>query len=165
MGWPLIKLRIRSSNTLLEEARRSWKVCSGGLRKPRVVTWMTRTFHVSGHRSPKLPPFFTVIVRRVPLPRTCSTIFVVPGCAINQSRIDVEEVDEMSMCKGEVAFLSREATAKAQVGSQRKKTRKHSSAIAKGNTCIKSAEGDVMHMMRNIRVAIEMIKASSQCNT
>ena len=40
----------------------------------------------------------------------------------------------------------------------RGRTRKYSSAIAKRNTCIKSAEGDVMHMMRNIRVAIEMIK-------
>ena len=54
---------------------------------------MTRTFHVNGHISPKLPPFFTLIVRRVPLPQTWSTIFVIPGCAIHQSRIDAEEVD------------------------------------------------------------------------
>ena len=37
-----------------------------------------------------VPPFFTVIVRRVPLPQTRSTIFVIPGCAIYHSRIDVE---------------------------------------------------------------------------
>ena len=68
-------------------------VCSGGLRKPRVVIWMTCTFHVNGHILPKFPPFFTVIVRRVHLPRTWSTMLVIPGCAINQPRIDVEEVD------------------------------------------------------------------------
>ena len=40
-----------------------------------------------------LPPFFTVIIRRVHLPRNWSPMFVFLGYAIDQSRIDVEEVD------------------------------------------------------------------------
>ena len=43
--------------------------------------------------SSTMPPFLTSIDRRVPLPRNWSTIFVIPGYAIDQSRIDVEEVD------------------------------------------------------------------------
>ena len=54
---------------------------------------MTRTGHVTGHISPKLLFFFTVIVRRVPFPYTWSSIFVITGCGINQPRIDVEEVN------------------------------------------------------------------------
>ena len=54
---------------------------------------MTCIFYVNGHILPRLPLLFTVIVRRVPLPRNWSTIFVIPEYAIDQSCIDVEEVD------------------------------------------------------------------------
>ena len=65
--------RASAQNSFFEHldgrTQRSWRnVCSGGLRKPRVVMWMTRAFHVNGHISPKLPPFLILIVWRVPLP-------------------------------------------------------------------------------------------------
>ena len=37
--------------------------------------------------------FLSVVVRRVPLPQTWQTIFVIPGCAVDQPRIDVEKVN------------------------------------------------------------------------
>ena len=54
---------------------------------------MTRTIHVNGHVLMILPPFLAVVVRRVPIPRDWSTILVFPGYEIDQSRIDVPEVD------------------------------------------------------------------------
>ena len=62
-------------------------------RKPRVVMWMTCPLHVNGHRSSELFLFLTVVVRRVPLPQTWSSIFVISGCAISRPRVDVEEVN------------------------------------------------------------------------
>ena len=48
---------------------------------------------MNGHSSSHVSLFLTVVVRRVPLPQTCLSIFVITGCAINQPRIDVEEVN------------------------------------------------------------------------
>ena len=77
-------------------------------RKPHVVMWMTRLLRVNGHRSSEFSfPYrfrewsradssassITVVVRRVPFVQTWSSIFVITGCAINQPRIDVKEVN------------------------------------------------------------------------
>ena len=56
-------LRIHSTNILAEEALRSWKRTGGGLWKPPVVTWVTRSTDASGRVSPVLPPFLAVIKR------------------------------------------------------------------------------------------------------
>ena len=60
--WPL-----RSKDSLNEhldgKALRSWKRTGGGLRKPCVVTWVTRTADANGRVSPMLPPFLAVVVR------------------------------------------------------------------------------------------------------
>ena len=92
MGWLLIGLRIHSSNTLIEEARRSWKRLQRRLTEAACCqmddTYFSREWsHFTEVAS------FTVIVRRVPLPQTWSTIFVIPRYAIYQSRMDVEDVD------------------------------------------------------------------------
>ena len=45
-----------------------------------------------------------VIFRRVPLPQTWSTTFVIPGCAIDQSYIDVEDVDPNLMVAALICY-------------------------------------------------------------
>ena len=62
-------------------------------RKPLVVIWMTCLLQVNGHKSSELSLFFTVVVRRVPLPQTWSSIFVITGCAINQPLTDMDVVN------------------------------------------------------------------------
>ena len=65
----------------LDNIRRSWK---------RLTRRLAETVSCHMDMLTELPPFFTVIVRRVPLPRNWSTRFVIPGYAIDQSCIDVE---------------------------------------------------------------------------
>ena len=66
---------------------------------------MTSTIHVNGHVQTILAPFLAVIVRRDPLPRDWSTMSVFPGYAIDQSRIDVEEVDSNFVMATLICFL------------------------------------------------------------
>ena len=66
---------------------------------------MTCTTHENGHVQTILPPFLAVVVRRVPLPRDWSTMLVFPGYAIDQSRIDVEEVDPNFVRATLICFL------------------------------------------------------------
>ena len=74
--------------------RRSWKSLKRRLTeavsRQKVDIHLSREWtHFNGFAS----FFFTVIVRRFPLPRNCSTRFVIPGYAIDQSCIDVKKVD------------------------------------------------------------------------
>ena len=66
---------------------------------------MTCTIHVNGHVLTILPSFLAVVVRRVPLPRDWSTMFVFPGSAIDQSHIDVEEVEPNFVMAALISFL------------------------------------------------------------
>ena len=77
----------------LDNIRRSWKRLTQRLTEAVNFHGDDCTFHVNGHILTRLPPLFTVIVRRVPLPRNWSTIFVIPGYAIDQSCIDEKKVD------------------------------------------------------------------------
>ena len=77
--------------------------------KPHVVIWMTRFLRVNGHRSSELSLFLNIVVNGHVLTalllsllwsyseflflRLGRSIFVFTGCAINQPRIDVEEVN------------------------------------------------------------------------
>ena len=55
-------LRVHSANILMAEVCVLGNVRSGGLRKPCVVTWVTRTAGANGRVSP-MPPFLAVVVR------------------------------------------------------------------------------------------------------
>ena len=66
---------------------------------------MTCTIDVNGRILMILPPFLTVVVRRVPLARDWSAMFVFQGYAIDQSRIDVEEVDPNFVMGTLICFL------------------------------------------------------------
>ena len=57
------RLRILSTNILIGRLGVFGNVRSGGLRKPRDITWVTHTVDANGRVSTMLSPFFAVIVR------------------------------------------------------------------------------------------------------
>ena len=98
MIWPAHALKIHSTSILMVE---SLETCSvGASRQSCVVTWVTRVADTNGRVSPMLSHFLAVVVWWVPLSRIwskrfvvdarSSTRFVVQGCTIDQSRIDVD---------------------------------------------------------------------------
>ena len=83
-----------------------------------MVIRMTCTIHVNGHVLTILPPFLAAVVRRLPLPRDWSTMLVFPGYAIDQSSIDVEEVDPIFVMATLICVLETQHAVRDSEGSE-----------------------------------------------